>query len=260
MTLTVGSLFSGVEGIGRGLEATKGFEIIWQSEIDPYACAVLRSHWPAVPNLGDITKIDWEKVRRPDVLCGGFPCQDISVAGRGAGIKEGTRSGLWSEYAKAIRILRPKYALIENVPMLAKRGLHIVLADLAQAGYDAEWHNLSASSVGAPHKRERLFIVAYSNCGGCDIRKSFTQEPKDIFFQEWNSKKARESKWKGWKRWLGAFYKNSDRQRAELRASGMDDGDAFRVHRIKCLGNAVVPQCAESIGKYILEIETGKKE
>jgi DNA-cytosine methyltransferase len=159
--LAVGSLFSGIGGIEYGLEQTGGFRTIWQSEIDPYASAVLHKHWPDVPNLGDITKIDWGGVERPDMLCGGFPCQDISVAGKGKGIKEGTRSGLWFEYARAIRSLRPRLALIENVPMLARRGLNIVLADLAEMGYDAEWFTLSAQEVGAWHKRERLFILAY---------------------------------------------------------------------------------------------------
>jgi len=169
MKLTVGSLFSGIGGLEYGLELTGGFKTIWHCEIDPYASAVLRKHWPDVPNLGDITKVDWATVERPDLICGGFPCQDISVAGKGAGIKAGTRSGLWSEFAKAIRALRPRYALIENVPMLANRGLNIVLADLAEAGYDAEWHNISAASVGAWHKRERIFIIATKSLRcGCD--------------------------------------------------------------------------------------------
>jgi DNA (cytosine-5)-methyltransferase 1 len=166
--ITVGSLFSGIGGLDLGLERTGGFRTIWFSEIDLYASAVLKKHWPDVPNLGDITKVDWNDVRKPDMLIGGFPCQDISIAGKGRGIKEGTRSGLWLEYAKAIRFLRPKYVLIENVPMLARRGLHIVLADLASCGYDAQWFDIRASDVGAIHKRERLFIFAYSNCLRCD--------------------------------------------------------------------------------------------
>ncbi len=163
MILTVGSLFSGIGGIDLGLERTGEFKTIWFSEVDDYASAVLKKHWSNVPNYGDIKTIPWRKIRKPDVLCGGFPCQDVSIAGKGAGIKEGTRSGLWKEFAKAIRILRPRYALIENVPMLANRGLDIVLSDLAQIGYDAEWNIISASSVGAPHKRERLFIITYPN-------------------------------------------------------------------------------------------------
>ena len=100
--ITVGSLFSGIGGIELGLERTGGFKTIWNCEIDPYASAVLKKHWPDVPNLGDITKVDWDGVERPEMLCGGFPCQDISVAGKGKGIEGGYRSGLWFEYAKAI--------------------------------------------------------------------------------------------------------------------------------------------------------------
>src|SRR3990167_11328772 len=110
--ITVGSLFSGIGGIEYGLEKTEGFRTIWFVENYRYASAVLRKHWPAIPNLGDITKIEWEKVEKPDMLTGWFPCQDISIAGKRKGINA-ERSGLWKEYAKAIRILRPKYALIE---------------------------------------------------------------------------------------------------------------------------------------------------
>lgn len=156
----VGSLFSGIGGIDYGFEATGKFQVIWQSEIEEYACKVLKKNWPKVPNLGDITKIDWSEVEVPDVLVGGFPCQDISIAGRGVGI-DGERSGLWKEFAEAIRVLRPKLVVVENVPMLLRRGVDVVLGDLALCGYDAEWTIISAQSVGAWHKRDRLFIVAY---------------------------------------------------------------------------------------------------
>ena len=161
--LSVGSLFSGIGGLELGLERTGGFRTAWQCEIDAYCSEVLKLRWPSVPNLGDITKVDWNEVEKPDVICGGFPCQDISVAGRGAGIKEGTRSGLWSEYARAIRELQPRYVVVENVAMLARRGLVRVLGDLASLGYDAEWFTIRASDVGAPHRRERLFIIAHDN-------------------------------------------------------------------------------------------------
>jgi DNA (cytosine-5)-methyltransferase 1 len=167
--LTIGSLFSGIGGIEIGLERTRQFKTIWQCEIAEYPSAVLAEKFPGVPNYGDITKVRWEDVKRPDVICGGFPCQDISIAGKGAGIIKGERSKLWSEYARAIRTLRPRYALIENVPELANRGLWLVLADLAEMGYDAEWKIISAAEVGAPHKRERLFIIAHTN-NGCKQR------------------------------------------------------------------------------------------
>jgi len=165
--ITVGSLFSGVGGIDEGLRRTGRFCTIWFSEIEPYCCEVLKQRFPGVPNVGDITKVDWDGIERPDMLVGGFPCQDISVAGKGEGIREGTRSGLWFEFARAIRHLRPKLVLVENVPMLLNRGMGIVLGTLAEAGYDAEWFVLSASEVGACHKRERVFIIAYSDGFGC---------------------------------------------------------------------------------------------
>src|SRR3990167_684603 len=157
--LKVGSLFSGIGGIDLGLERTGGFKIVWFSEIEPYCIEVLKKHWPEVKNHGDITKIKWEDVERVDVLAGGFPCQDISVAGKGAGIIEGKRSSLWKYFAAAIRALRPSYVIIENVSALSNRGLDVVLANLAKEGYDAEWLDLRASDFGAPHKRERIFII-----------------------------------------------------------------------------------------------------
>jgi DNA (cytosine-5)-methyltransferase 1 len=165
--LTVGSLFSGIGGLELGLERTGGFRTIWHCEIEPYPSAILAERWPGVPNLGDITKVDWAEVIRPDVLCGGFPCQDISNAGKRAGIG-GEKSGLWKHYLKAIGELRPRYVLAENVAALVNRGLDVVLADLAALRYDAEWDIISAASVGAPHLRERIFIVAYSDfCRPC---------------------------------------------------------------------------------------------
>jgi DNA-cytosine methyltransferase len=160
--LTVGSLFSGIGGLELGLERTSGFKTIFQVEINPYCSEVLKKDW-SVPNYGDIKTIDWSKVERPDVLCGGFPCQDISVAGKGKGIKEGTRSGLWFEYLKAVRSLQPRYVVVENVSEITNRGLDTVLAGFAETGYNAKWFPIRASDVGANHRRERLFIIAFPN-------------------------------------------------------------------------------------------------
>lgn len=290
---TVGSLFSGIGGLELGLERTGGFKTIWFCENDAYASAVLRKHWPTTPNLGDITKIDWAGVDKPDMLTGGFPCQDISIAGKGKGIEKGERSGLWREYAKAIRILQPRYALIENVPILAKRGLNIVLADLAEMGYDAEWGMLSASSVGALHKRERIFIFAYSNGersnDGVSVRKCgcVLSDKK----QDGSQNKQERNEWKrginpntkvtfdkGSERIqrlfkkeipeVGGFLWCKDIRRIEDIKERPDipeplvcrtsDGVPAYVDRIKCLGNSIVPQCAEVIGNWI--IEWSKKE
>lgn len=158
--LRVGSLFSGYGGLDMAVRQVLGGRLAWVSDIDPGACAVLAHHHPDVPNLGDVSAIDWTAVDPVDVLCAGFPCQDISNAGRRAGI-QGARSGLWSHVADAIGVLRPRLVFLENVSALVVRGLDRVLADLAALGLDAEWTTLRASEVGAPHRRERWFLLAW---------------------------------------------------------------------------------------------------
>lgn len=134
--LDVGVLFAGIGGEMLGLERTGYFKARWFVEIDPFCQRILKKHWPDIPIYGDIKAIDWNTMPQVDMLTGGFPCQDISTANpRGEGIR-GARSGLWKEYAKAIGVLRPKYALIENVPAIVRKGLNVVLADLAEAGYE----------------------------------------------------------------------------------------------------------------------------
>jgi DNA (cytosine-5)-methyltransferase 1 len=155
----VGSLFSGIGGFDLGLERA-GFTVAWQCEADEFCRRVLAKHWPSVPCHPDVRTLGADTAEPVDVLCGGFPCQDISVAGRGVGI-DGARSGLWADYARLVRELRPRYVLVENVPALLARGLGRVLGDLAACGYNAEWDCISASAFGAPHRRNRLWIVAY---------------------------------------------------------------------------------------------------
>jgi DNA (cytosine-5)-methyltransferase 1 len=152
-------LFSGIGGLELGFER-EGFRTAWFIEKSLYCRAVLRRHWPRTRIYDDVSTVDFGRVRHVDVLTGGFPCQDVSTAGPCIGIG-GSRSSLWRYYWEAIRILRPRVALVENVPNLANLGLDVVLADLAEVGYDAEWFTLRASDFGAPHRRERLFIVAY---------------------------------------------------------------------------------------------------
>jgi DNA (cytosine-5)-methyltransferase 1 len=162
--LTVGSLFAGIGGIDLGLERTGGFETVWQVEIDDYARRVLAKHWPNVRRWDDVRTFPPEPAEewRCDVICGGFPCQDISDAGSKLGLS-GKRSGLWREFARIIRVLRPLYVVVENVAALLDRGIGDVLGDLATIGYDAEWEVLSACAFGAPHTRERVFIIANSH-------------------------------------------------------------------------------------------------
>ena len=171
--LKVLDLFSGIGGFSLGLERTGGFETVAFCEIDPTCRKVLEKHWPEVPmvedvegfyKLGDslVNIFNLEKICDSDidVICGGFPCQDISVAGHGKGL-EGARSGLWFEYKRLINEIKPKYAIIENVANLRTKGLVTVLQDLGEIGYDSEWHIISASGVGAVHRRERIWIIAY---------------------------------------------------------------------------------------------------
>lgn len=160
MTLTVGSLFSGIGGIDLGLERA-GMIVKWHSEIDPYACRVLKKHWPHVPNIGDITEVDWSNIPYVDVIAGGYPCQPFSLAGKRAG--ENDPRHLWPYFRNAISVLRPRYALLENVRGHLTMGGVSVIADLTALGYDCEWRIISAASVGANHRRDRLIIVAYPN-------------------------------------------------------------------------------------------------
>ncbi len=161
--LTFGSLFAGIGGFDLAAR-WMGWDHRWVSEIDPYACRVLQKNFPDVPNLGDITQL--KNPPPVDVLAGGFPCQDISVAGKGAGIT-GERSGLWKEYARIIGEISPRYIVIENSPMLRSRGMEVILHDLDALGYDAEWHCIPAYAVGAPHSRDRIWIIAYRH-GECE--------------------------------------------------------------------------------------------
>lgn len=158
MTLTVGSLFSGIGGLDLGLERS-GMRVIWNSEIDEFACRVLKKHWPTVPNLGNIKEVDFHNVERPDVICGGYPCQPFSIAGKRQG--ENDERHLWPWVLHAISVLRPRYALLENVRGHLTMGGVSVIGDLTDIGYRSEWRVISAGSVGAPHRRDRVFIVAY---------------------------------------------------------------------------------------------------
>lgn len=161
MTLTLGSVFSGAGFLDLGLERA-GMELRWHSESDPHAAKVLAHHWPGMPNLGDVTAADWSGVEPVDVLAGGFPCQPFSDAG----LRKGTEDErwMWPAYARAVRALRPSYVIVENVSALLRSdAFGWVLADLAEAGYVGRWSCIRACDVGAPHRRERVFIVAHAD-------------------------------------------------------------------------------------------------
>jgi DNA (cytosine-5)-methyltransferase 1 len=165
------------------LVAMLGGSLAWVADNDPSAAIALKTHHPDVPNLGDITNVDFTEVEQVEILCAGFPCQDVSCAGARAGLGPGTRTGVWSHVARAIAELRPPYVFLENVRGLTSAKAHsdleycpgcmgdredrivracgVVFGDLASLGYDAEWHCVRASEVGAPHRRERIFILAW---------------------------------------------------------------------------------------------------
>jgi DNA (cytosine-5)-methyltransferase 1 len=269
-------------------------------EIDPYCRAVLRKHWPDVPVFDDVRTLTAEVLAdaagkglfsRPcsgihcgqegagprnaqserrgiDLICGGFPCQDISVAGKGAGLK-GERSGLWKEFARIIGELRPRYVIVENVAALLGRGLGDVLGDLAALGYDAEWHCIPASAVGAPHRRDRIWIVAYPGCINRDGRSGECGGPETAGTRDWSARSGQHA--------LDVAYPSrpdvegqrlASRIQAERSAFGgaswwltepdvgrVANGVPARMDRLKGLGNAVVPQIPEIIGKAIMKAE-----
>ena len=146
--------------IFSGLGLRYGMKCKWQVELDEYARRVLEKHWPDVPRYGDIRTIT--ELPYVDVVGGGFPCQDITHAGKGAGI-HGAKSSLWFEMLRIIRMVRPPYVVVENSSALCERGLDTVLAGLASSGYDAEWQRLPASAFGASHERERTYVIAYAD-------------------------------------------------------------------------------------------------
>jgi DNA (cytosine-5)-methyltransferase 1 len=164
MTLVMGSLCTGYGGLDMGvLAALGGGRIAWVADPDPHVTVVLETRLPGVPNLGDIRRVDWSSVEPVDVITAGFPCQDISSAGKRAGIQQGNRSGLWHDVTRAVRRLRPTLVVVENVAALRWKngGLGVVLGDLAAAGYDCAWTSLRAGDVGAAHRRERVFLLAW---------------------------------------------------------------------------------------------------
>jgi DNA (cytosine-5)-methyltransferase 1 len=162
--MRVGELFAGIGGFGLGFERC-GMQTIWQVEREPFRRAVLAHHFPDAKQYSDVREVNAGNLAPIDLLCGGFPCTDLSYAGKGAGL-DGEQSGLWREFSRLVGEIRPRYVVVENVPALLGRGLGRVLGDLAALGYDAEWDCLPAASFGAPHLRDRLWIVAYPDADG----------------------------------------------------------------------------------------------
>lgn len=246
--MTFGSLFAGIGGMDLGLERA-GMECRWQVEIDPFCQKVLEKHWLGVKRYGDIRGLDGSELERVDLIAGGFPCTDLSFAGKGAGI-HAERSGLWWDMLRIICKLRPQYVLVENVSALLKRGMGEVLAGLASCGYDSEWDCLPASALGAYHDRDRTFIVAYPTGidgharnlleAGRDWRSSFQSR------RLYSVAVAQEGQ------------QQNIRLECEPRLARLVSRLPNRTHRLEGLGNAVYPDVAEWIGKRIIESTVDK--
>ena len=232
MPLSFGSLFAGIGGFDLGFERS-GMVCRWQVEIDPYANRVLAKHWPHVRRWPDVRTWPQPDTERVDVICGGFPCQDISHAGKQAGLA-GERSGLFFELLRVVREVGPRIVVLENVAALLDRGMGDVLGAMAECGYDAKWDRLPASIFGAPHLRQRVFIVAHASEVRLDA--GWTEQSLQGLGEHG------EARMDEWRRYgpLPEFCR-------------VDHGIPNRVDRVACLGNAVVPQVAEWIGRRIVE-------
>ena len=277
MKLTFGSLFAGIGGFDLGFERA-GFECRWQVEIDSYATKILEKHWPKVHRERDIRGCNASNLERVDCIIGGFPCQDISYAGRGAGL-DGERSGLFFEAIRLVRELQPRAIVLENVAALLTRGLDRVLGTLAEIGYDAEWHCIPAAAVGAPHIRDRVFVIAvHPNTETVNARQSDERNAKRCGADCPQERQRLRNQFSG----LGSIVADTEIEGLERREVRRDFGSRFpglgeggrpisdhwsvepavgrvangipaRVDRLRCLGNAIVPQVAEVVARMAMD-------
>ena len=238
--LRVLDLFSGIGGFSLGLERTGGFETVAFCEFNKEAQNTLRARFPGIPIYDDVRSLTGDRLRsdgiRADAIAGGFPCQDISLAGGGEGLA-GSRSGLWREFARIIGEVRPSIVIVENVSALLGRGIGDVLGDLAALGYDAEWHCIPASYVGARQLRDRVWIVAYPERNSIQGRETITAAWCEKSRAEQLARLVQPCSWP-------TVSGSRDR--------GTGHGIPRGIHRNKQLGNAVVPQIPELIGRAIL--------
>jgi DNA (cytosine-5)-methyltransferase 1 len=270
---TFGSLFAGIGGIDLGLERA-GWTGRWQVEYEPFCQRVLAKHWPDVPRYGDIKDVDWSTVEPVDLIAGGFPCQPFSVAGRQRRLDDDR--WLWPEFARCVRELRPRYVLVENVPgLLVGGGMDAVLGGLADLGYDTEWESVPAAAVGAPHLRYRVWIIATRTQLGRHVADPDYGRPLDAVRTGWDAAwdgsadvaHANGSGPQGYGRlrgpWDGPSQRLARSRRDAIQGQWSTEPDVgrvahgvpARVDRLRALGNAVVPQVVEFIGRRILEAE-----
>jgi len=269
--IKIGSLFAGIGGFELGLErAIPGAETIWQVEQNAFCQKVLAKHWPDAKIYNDVRNITRDNVEPIDILCGGFPCQDISLAGKGMGL-HGKKSGLWWEMLRIISELRPRIVVMENVAAVLIRGGCQVVGSLAEIGYCTEWTVISARDFGAPHLRRRWFAVAYPD----SVRSRQTRhreldstrgERSQI--QRRRSQKSADSDSASCERGRlsGRIYKKNSKVNNALQKTQywgktspvsplcrVDDGIPDRLDRLRALGNAIVPQCSEWVGQQIVK-------
>lgn len=249
--MTFGSLFAGIGGFDLGLERA-GMECKWQVEIDAYCRKVLSLRFPDAKQYTDIRAVKWGDVARVDVICGGFPCQPVSYAGKR--LAQSDERWLWDNFRNCVSAIRPEVVIVENVAGLLTAGMGDVLGGLSEIGYDAEWDTIPAYSFGAYHRRERVWIVAYPERGRIAKRMGVG----GIFGSRPNAKEIR-----GFDR-FHLILGDSEVAPSKWRPEGCtadprpllirkDDGVPNGVDRLKCCGNAVVPPIAEWIGRRIME-------
>jgi DNA (cytosine-5)-methyltransferase 1 len=240
--VTIGGVFSGVGGLELGLEAAGLGPVVWQVEIDPYCRSVLEMHWPDVyREVTDVRDAGRATLPRADLICGGFPCQDISSGNpRGAGL-DGDRSGLWWEFERVLDELRPSWVVVENVAGNSSRWVPSVGQRLERLGYQTLPVPLEARFLGAPHRRGRVFLVAHADRISLrQLQQRLSARPPHRVPAQAQPEHVADGGWP---------------TRSELRRA--DDGVPGRVvdRQLRALGNAVVPQCAEVIGNVIQILE-----
>ncbi len=244
MNYTFGSLFSGIGGLDVGLERT-GFECLWQVEKNAYRQEVLNERWPNITRFRDVRECGKRNLSSVDLIAGGFPCQDVSISNthEPQGI-DGSRSGLWSEFYRIVRELRPRYVLVENVSALLYRGLGRVLGDLARIGYDAEWQSVQASDFGLPHQRKRVFIVAYTNQDGRTCFKNrHVQRGVSVHQRQASDTMVL----------LRDMVAQLEQRLGEPSIFRNDDGLSHWMEQLEAIGDVVSPRVGEYVGQCIFE-------